>query len=120
MKYMRWYHGTSTAADLAVGDFLDPAYATHEAFVWATASPRHAQYFAESRAAIDDGEPIVFVVRLTEYATVSTLTRYDEEALEELQEEGVDAVIIPEGEDGNPELAILSCSAAFVSGIVEL
>lgn len=112
MTNATWYHGTSSAAGLETGDAMDPTAGSFEACVWACSTYERALYFAKSCCVVRGGEPIVYRVSLAPSATVATVAEWNEEEIEHLRCQGADAVIIEDGEDGTPELAILTGCAA--------
>jgi len=113
-----WFHGTSSESGLESGDIMDPSYGHFPdldiSVVWATSDESHARSFAVSTAALDDGDPVVWTLELTSGADVLTLSEFDAEAISEFAAEGGDAVIIEKGENGKPEMAILTRFAARV------
>jgi hypothetical protein len=104
----KYFHGTSTESGLDVGDKMDGACGSFESCVWATASIEHARRFARARAALG-GDPVVFVVRIDDDATVRTVSDSDdiEADLRAAREGGVDLIEIESGEGGHREVAII-------------
>ena len=117
-----WYHGTSDAAGLDVGDYMDPRQGSFESAVWATCDVSHARSFAAAKAALDeDAAPLVFELEILSCAKVDSVQELPhalEEYFEALREAGYDAVRIEKGENGLPELAILTEYAAKTCAIV--
>lgn len=115
---LRFFHGTSTATGLEDGDYMDPTRGAFEPCVWGSSTLDHARRFANDTTAVFGGEAIVFGLNL-DSANVKTVASVDDisDALDAAREEGFDALIIERGENGAPEIAILTKRSVYAENI---
>jgi hypothetical protein len=115
---LRFFHGTSTATGLEDGDYMDPTRGAFEPCVWGSSTLAHAQRFARDTAATLGGEAVVFALNLGS-ANIKTVEIVDDinDALDTAREEGFDALIIEKGENGAPEIAILTKRSIYAETI---
>lgn len=114
----RFFHGTSTATGLEDGDYMDPTRGAFEPCVWGTSTRAAAQTFAASAAAVLGGEAVVFSLNI-DSAKLKTVVSVDDihDALATARREGFDALIIEKGENGAPEIAILTKRSIYAENV---
>jgi hypothetical protein len=116
----QWFHGTSDESGLGAGDTIDPKMGNFESVVWATSDKAHADRFAKARTVLDSPEakPVTYAIKLRGDAKIKRIPEASqnvEDDIRSAREDGFDALVIERGENGRPELAILSRGAAHAS-----
>lgn len=119
---LEFFHGTSIGTGFAAGDRFDPSKSSYETCVWGTSSLDVARYWASSTDAMHDAGEVIYKVAISSRAKIKVITDAFssvnvDEAIEEAIEEGFDAVVFNDGEDGASTIAILNKYTAVAETI---
>ncbi|RTL20081.1 MAG: hypothetical protein EKK55_18360, partial [Rhodocyclaceae bacterium] len=91
------FHGTSTRHGIEAGDAVDPSYDNFGDLsvraAWTTTSMEHAQYFANSNAALG-GDAVVFGITISESAVVLDGRGRDHTTITADELDGIDLLIL--------------------------